>query len=180
MNEQSPELQKAPYKHYDELNLFETRIDISMSMGLLDDVLTVRDEQGNCPIVVALGEEKLYFLVERVKAIGGCANILIKMGDQVTMIASEHFNGGTSDAEDLSDISEWENGDTTIAMFVTYLRTKPNGVIMPRSLPKDPKQKCCWEKNQYQWNRSRHLSESLQTKPPRRSQSDRGGFVFRA
>lgn len=106
MNEQSPELQKAPYKHYDELNLFETRIDISMSMGLLDDVLTVRDEQGNCPIVVALGEEKLYFLVERVKAIGGCANILIKMGDQVTMIASEHFNGGTSDAEDLSDISD--------------------------------------------------------------------------
>ncbi|MDK8731354.1 hypothetical protein [Bifidobacterium breve] len=141
MNEQSPELQKVPYKHYDELNLFETRIDISMSMGLLDDVLTVRDEQGNCPIVVALGEEKLYFLVERVKAIGGCANILIKMGDQVTMIASEHFNGGTSDAEDLSDISEWENGDTTIAMFVTYLRTKPNGVIMPRSLPKGPETK---------------------------------------
>lgn len=57
------------------------------------------------------------------------------------MIASEHFNGGTSDAEDLSDISEWENGDTTIAMFVTYLRTKPNGVIMPRSLPKGPETK---------------------------------------
>lgn len=126
------------YKYYDALNEFDMLFDDYMAEGLFDELMPVRDVHGECPIVTALGAENLYFLLERVRATGGNANVFVKSGNSIVPISFTQVELVPKGAADLSDKGEWENGDATIDSFIAYLRTQPNGVVLPDALPKGP------------------------------------------
>ncbi|KFI45929.1 hypothetical protein GA0061078_1622 [Bifidobacterium bohemicum] len=126
------------YKYYDELNEFDVLFDDYMAEGLFDEPMPVRDTNGECPIVTALGVENLYFLLERVRATGGNANVFAKSGNSIVPISFTQVESVPKGAADLSDKDEWENGDATIDSFIAYLRTQPNGVVFPDALPRGP------------------------------------------
>ena len=117
-----------------ELANFNIEVNANIAAGNVDDVLAVTDENGEYPIVTALGREPVSLLVERVSAIGGRANVFVKGMDRVSFITADRY-GGKGNPADLSDIDEWESGSSDIDMFLNYLRTQRDGVIMPDRLP---------------------------------------------
>lgn len=103
---------------------------------MLDEYLKVSADNGEYPVVTALESENLYFLNQRVTAVGGVANIFVDRGDRVSVLYAEDSNGKPSGAVDLS--SGWENGDSTVGLFLDYLAMNPDGVIIPQRLEKGP------------------------------------------
>lgn len=117
-----------------ELANFNIEVNANIAAGNVDDVLAVTDENGEYPVVTALGCEPLSLLVERVSAIGGRANVFVKGRDRVSFIAADRYEGNGNPV-DLSDTDEWESGSSDIDMFLDYLRMQHDGVIMPDRLP---------------------------------------------
>lgn len=116
--------------------MFEMEVNANIASGSLDDFSWVEDAEGSCPIVVALGEEPLSLLVERITAEDGLANVFVKEGERVSMLVSTP--GGTEvhpGSVDLSNPKEWANGNAPVSEFLDYLRLQKDGVVMPPRLP---------------------------------------------
>lgn len=119
-----------------ELANFNIEVNANIAAGNVDGVLTVTNENGEYPIVAALGCEPLSLLVERISALGGNANVFVKGKDGISFIIAERYTG-KGHPVDLSDTDEWGSGMSDIDMFLDYLRLQCDGVIMPNRLPGD-------------------------------------------
>lgn len=136
MKEQSVQEQlKELVKRRAELSDFRMQVNDNLVNGDLDEFLTVRDSNGEYPVVIALGREPLALLVERVSAEDGMANIFIKGRNGVSFITSQRCVELNNEIEDLSNLDEWYSGESDIDLFVDYLRMQKHGVIMPDHLP---------------------------------------------
>ena len=127
--ERSP---KPRYSHYRELASFETSISIAISVGMFEESITVRDPDGNYPIVAALSNEKLSYLTARINACGGYANAFVLYDDVVRVIHSTRYSHVPDGSEDFTDL---RSGESTIGMFIDYLDHHPDGVCIPARLP---------------------------------------------
>ena len=120
------------------LCVFQSTVSDSISDGYLDDMLTVTDDNGDYPIVCALGEEPLSLLIERCSAIGGDANIFVHGAKGVSLLASRSGSSQLPTAKivDLADPEEWQNGDAAIDLFLEYLALSESKIAkVPGSLP---------------------------------------------
>lgn len=122
---------------YAKLTAFQMSINGNIAEGYLDGLLKVQDDNGDYPIVTALGEEPLSLLIERCQAIGGNANIFV-LADKGVRYITAQTDGPESveeDAVDLSDPEQWENGNADISVFVDLLLREKKPIKLPGSLP---------------------------------------------
>ncbi|WEV74639.1 hypothetical protein OZX74_03740 [Bifidobacterium sp. ESL0798] len=124
------------YKYYDALSDFDLLFDDLMADGRFDGLMPVRDTNGECPMVTALGEERLCFLFERVRATGGCANVFVKSKGRIMPISFTRVVSVSEETEVMSDESEWLDGDSRIDAFIDYLRARPDGIVLSGKLSK--------------------------------------------
>lgn len=120
------------------LCVFQSTVSESISDGYLDNMLTVRDDNGDYPIVCALGEEPLGLLIERCDAIGGDANVFVHGAKGVSFLSSRSGSFQLPDAKivDLADSEEWQNGNAAIDLFLEYLALSESKIAeVPGSLP---------------------------------------------
>ncbi|BDR53661.1 hypothetical protein KIM372_15680 [Bombiscardovia nodaiensis] len=138
MKKQLPERSKSQYKYYKKLQKFDALIGEYLALGDLDDALSVTDAGGGYPVVVALGEEPLYYLLERVDAIGGNANVFVNYKNHLEVLSTRRVDAVPAGQVDMSDSDEWENGDASVGAFVYYLTQHSEGVCTPTKLTKGP------------------------------------------
>lgn len=111
-----------------ELAWFELEINENMANGYLDDVLKVTDEEGSYPIVPVLGKERLSLLVERVEAIGGDANVLVKEKNHVSYLIMGATDGTKSHS---AAVKPWTGGNPLVSEFVKALKLMGGSVLIP-------------------------------------------------
>lgn len=124
-------------KRYAKLSIFQMLIDEDIGEGYLDNLLKIQDDNGDYPIITALGVEPLSLLVERCQAIGGDANIFVLTHKGVRYITA-HTDGPRSVDEiavDLSDFEQWKNGNADISAFIDVLLREGKPVTLPGELP---------------------------------------------
>lgn len=120
-----------PYKYCKELSSFETNLDIAIAAGMFDQSITVQDRHGAYPIVAALADEQLYYLNERIRACGGYANVFVLDHDKISVIHSVKTDGVPSEADDFTEL---RTGESSVGMFMAYLKSHPEGVCIPARL----------------------------------------------
>lgn len=123
----------------DRLDEFRQSILLNLGTGALRNTrLPVVDAQGQHPIVAALAEERLAVLLRRVQAVGGFANVFVfdAIDDTVQLVPFIDRRSAISadDAEDLTSAADRPAANATVGMFLSYLRLKPHGVLLPASL----------------------------------------------
>lgn len=129
MKEADPSLSTAQ-------NLDELRKRVVRQVAFGDVELTVTDDEGKMPIVVALAGERLAVLVGRVANAGGSANVFVGRGDemyQVSAVRTECARGG----DQVDRLAVPSGADSTVGMFVDALVSAPRGLnlSMPRPYP---------------------------------------------
>ena len=121
----------------ERLSTFRREVHMNLAFGALaDEELRVVDDQGEFPIVAALGEERLAVFLARVAKSGGYANVFVDLGDSVAMLPFIDASCaiGSEHAEDLASDDSRPGATATVGMFVAYLELKPNGVRLPARL----------------------------------------------
>lgn len=118
-----------------QLDEFRREVDWNIACGALADVeLPVTDDEGGCPVVVALEEEPLFRLLGRLQAVGGYANLFIKGPGPDHRVSTVSIIGeacAIPDADDnMADEGERPDANATVGMFLAYLSTQPGGVTL--------------------------------------------------
>lgn len=123
----------------EKLDRFGFEIDVNLAAGALAAMLPVVDSQGSHPVVVALGEERLSALMNRVRRIGGFANVFVRDEGGVAALAFIDRGSalGADDAENLTSESDRPGPNATVSMFLSYLALKPHGVLLPADVDGD-------------------------------------------
>ncbi|MCS5732394.1 hypothetical protein [Herbiconiux daphne] len=119
-----------------ELDEFRREVHFALANDSGDDLgLAVVDVDGNSPVVVALGDERLAVLLRRVQAVGGFANAFVRRTDGVAVVAFLDANGAIdpASADDMTG-DDRPSADATVDIFIDYLLNKPGGVLLPKSL----------------------------------------------
>ena len=119
-----------------ELDEFRREVHFALANDSGDDLgLAVVDVEGNSPVVVALGDERLAVLLRRVQAVGGFANAFVRRTDGVAIVAFLDANGAIdpASADDMTG-DDRPSADATVDIFIDYLLNKPGGVLLPKSL----------------------------------------------
>lgn len=99
--------------------------------------LPVTDDEGNRPVVVALSDELLATLIDRLRDAGGFANVFIQtptgLIEAMSVVRSECAIGTPDD--DLSAPGDLPHAQSTVGMFLAYVRTRRNGVAFSSVAP---------------------------------------------
>ncbi|MDY6810171.1 MAG: hypothetical protein SW127_14300 [Actinomycetota bacterium] len=118
------------------LDKFRNEVNWNLAWGALaDEALAVTSDEGGCPVVVALEEETMSLVFERLRAVGGAANLFVRGDGQVRIVSviDESCAIATPD-DDMSAERERPAADATVGMFLDYLTTRPNGVAISAAL----------------------------------------------
>ncbi len=125
------------------LDAFRSEISLSLAIGILADMeLPVVADDGSFPVLVALEEEPLSVLLDRLRAVGSYATVFVAGVGRIRIgafldsscaldaDAAEDFGGTDPDAG--------PHAASSVGMFFDYLAIRPNGVRLPRRLPDPP------------------------------------------
>ncbi|ANU43125.1 hypothetical protein [Bifidobacterium animalis] len=135
MSKSLNELWKNPCDLHRKLKEFEASFDDEMLDGRFDKLMPVEDKYGNKPIVLALSEEPLHLLVDRVRAVGGNANVFVREGNHIISISAKDDSNPSVASENWADENDWESGSSPISLFIHALKQHPNGIQIPSTLP---------------------------------------------
>lgn len=119
------------------LDQFRMEVNRALAIGeFADTELSVVDENGNRPVVVALGEERLSVLLRRVENVGGYANVFVQYGDVVRRLAVMDVLGALDvrEADDMTSKAEQPSANSTVGAFVSYLAQRKSGILLPARL----------------------------------------------
>jgi hypothetical protein len=114
-----------------KLDIFRREVNRNLAFGALADVeLPVTSDDGGCPVVVALEEERLSVVLGRLRAVGGFANLFVRGQGRVRMasVIGESCAIAVPDDEMIGD--ESPGPDATVGMFLDYVARRPNGVML--------------------------------------------------
>lgn len=131
MSKSLNELWKNPCDLHRKLKEFEASFDDEMLDGRFDKLMPVEDKYGNKPIVLALSEEPLHLLVDRVRAVGGNANVFVREGNHIISISAKDDSNPSVASENWADENDWESGSSPISLFIHALKQHPNGIQIP-------------------------------------------------
>lgn len=127
------------------LDSFRHELNTSLAVGTLSDFeLLVTDAAGERQVVVALGHERVEVLFGRLQSVGGYANVFVleKLPNAADRVVYVPVMPETS-AIHATSASRMTGDDkpspnATVSMFLEFLRLKPEGVIVPLELSKQP------------------------------------------
>lgn len=118
-----------------ELDQFRHDVDLNLTHGSLADFdLPVTDNDGNAPLIVALADEPVSKLTDRIRAAGGKANIFVKDGSFVHFVSVIDAQCAISEADETMVGDEAPSPNATIGMLLAYVERKPNGVTISATL----------------------------------------------
>lgn len=117
---------------FERLDAFRQEVDWNLACGALAGVeLPVTGDDGGCPVVVALDDERFSILLGRLRAVGGFANLFVKDGEgrvRTASVIGETCAIPTADDKMLGD--DAPGADATVGIFLDYLELHPNGVVV--------------------------------------------------
>lgn len=91
------------------------------------------DANGQHPVVVALGDEPIVLLQQRIAAVGGNATIFVRdtiEGEVVVHVASAIDSDCAIGLDAADDLVIPGDALSTVSMFLNHLRNQPNGVSL--------------------------------------------------
>lgn len=98
------------------LSEFTIAVNNGIASGALDEWLDVKDRTGAYPVVTALAAEPVALLAERIRVIGGMADVFISAADGVHAFSALPDEGGKAQAWTCKD-----DGDASIASLLAYV-----------------------------------------------------------
>lgn len=118
------------------LEAFRSKIEHELVFGELAD-MDLAAAGGAAPVVVvALASEPLGALTSRVANAGDCVNVFVADNRKVHLLTVRM--GRTpllrAGVEDMRAANDQPSPDTTVGMFVTYLKNRPAGIALPKEL----------------------------------------------
>ena len=118
-----------------ELDRFWTEVLVNLADQ--DITLDITDSNGECPVVVALDEERLAVLMRRVEGVGGFANVFSRGKRLVRQVSVLRASDALFEAEAENMTAEPPSGDVSVGAFLDYVETQKRGVVIP-ALPNAP------------------------------------------
>ena len=114
------------------LDDFRREVNLNLGCGALADyVLPVTSDDGGCPVVVALEDERLSVVFGRIRAVGGFANLFVRGKDGAVRAASVLNDVcAIADPDDAMTGEDAPAPTATIGMFLDYLARRPGGVTI--------------------------------------------------
>lgn len=113
------------------LEQFRHEVDSSLEHGALAGFeLPVTGNDGNTPIVVALADELVSTLTERIRSAGGYANVFVKDGGRARFVSVIEEACAIGDPGDAMVDDEAPGATSTIGMLLDYVERQPNGVAI--------------------------------------------------
>lgn len=100
------------------LSEFTIAVNNGIASGALDEWLNVKDRTGAYPVVTALEDEPVALLAERIRVIGGMADVFISAADGVHAFSALPDEGGKAQAWTRKD-----EGDASIASLLAYVNS---------------------------------------------------------
>lgn len=98
------------------LSEFTIAVNNGIASGALDEWLDVKDRTDAYPVVTALAAEPAALLAERIRVIGGMADVFISAADGVHAFSALPDEGGKAQAWTRKD-----DGDASIASLLAYV-----------------------------------------------------------
>jgi hypothetical protein len=121
-------------KHMDgisRLDTFRSQVNWHLACGVLADVeLPVTGDDGGFPVVVALDDERWSTVLGRLRAVGGFANLFVSTDGFVRTASVMDESCAIADADDYLIGDAGPGADATVGMFLDYVASQPNGVIV--------------------------------------------------
>lgn len=114
------------------LDHFRREVNHNLALGALAHVdLPVTSDDGGCPVVVALEDERLSVLLGRLRAVGGFANLFVQGAKgRVRMASVIHESCAIQEPDDDMTGDESPGTAATVGMFLDYVARRPNGVLL--------------------------------------------------
>lgn len=114
---------------------FRSRVSRGIAHGRI--ALPVVDTDGSRPVVFALENEPLVTLVDRLRAIGGYANVFVSCDSGIRQLAVVDSRSAIPIPSD--DLTSEQPGPlTSVGMFLDSLTLHPNGVVLLAVNPANP------------------------------------------
>lgn len=100
------------------LSEFTIAVNNGIASGALDEWLNIKDRTGAYPVVTALAAEPVALLAERIRVIGGMADVFISAPDCV------HAFSAMPDEDGRAQALTWQDkGDASIADLMDYVNS---------------------------------------------------------
>lgn len=114
-----------------QLDDFRREVNSNLAYGVLADVdLPVTNDDGGCPVVVALEDERLSVVLGRLRAVGGFANLFVRGEGRVRLVSVIRESCAIPVPDDDMTGNEAPGPTATVGMFLDYLARRPNGVML--------------------------------------------------
>lgn len=121
-----------------QLDAFRREVNLNLACGALVDVeLPVTSDDGGCPVVVALEEERLSTLLGRIRAVGGFANLFVRGPEQVWMVSVISAACAIRPPGDVMSGDDAPGPNATVGMFIDYVARNPGGVALSAAVGQD-------------------------------------------
>jgi hypothetical protein len=119
-----------------QLDNFRRELNSSLAYGALADMdLPVTSDDGGCPVVVALEDERVSVVLGRLRAVGGFANLFVRGGGRRLRVASVINSSCAIPIPDDDMTGDEGPGPTaTVGTFLDYVERRPNGVMLSAAL----------------------------------------------
>ncbi|SIJ39137.1 Conserved protein of uncharacterised function; putative phage protein [Mycobacteroides abscessus subsp. bolletii] len=130
-------LEEADAARERQLELFRREVNFNLAEGALANVdLSVTNDEGETPVVVALVDELLSVMIERIQAAGGYANVFVqdRRNRKVLRFAVVREVCAIGEPDDTMVGDEAPGRNATIGMFLHYVQQHPNGVTISTAL----------------------------------------------
>ena len=106
------------------------RAQIMTLIAVNNVALPITDDAGQKNVVIALAEEKLTDLTQRLNKVNGYANLFVKNEHRIHVVSV--VNAQCALVEDKEPLTTYGDSESTVGMFIDYLGQK-NGPVGLRS-----------------------------------------------
>lgn len=114
-----------------QLDAFRREVNMNLAYGALAELeLPVTGDDGGCPVVVAMENERLSTLLGRIRAVGGFANLFVRGPQQVRMVSVIDDSCAILDPDDVLTGEDAPGPTATVGIFIDYIERHPNGVAI--------------------------------------------------
>lgn len=119
----------------DQLDQLRHEVNINLAIGAIELDLVTNDE-GHCPVVVALDSEPLSTILGRLRAVGGYGTVFSRgVGGDVRVVSMLHDVCAIAPDAD----SVVPGPDAEFGMFLDFVALHPEGVAIPAAFERPAK-----------------------------------------
>ncbi|MFN8054302.1 hypothetical protein [Gordonia sp. (in: high G+C Gram-positive bacteria)] len=111
----------------DQLDQLRHEVNLNLAFGAVSDIDLVTNDEGHCPVVVALDSEPLSAILGRLRAVGGYGTVFSRGKAGVRAVSMLHDQCAIPQPAD----SLIPGPDAEFGMFLDYVARHDDGVCIP-------------------------------------------------